>query len=147
MLLMQTVEVQFAAAVQSLPGEQRAQGPAQSTPPSVLFFTLSRHVGVAQIPEVQTPLTHSLATPQVCPFAHLVLQVPPQSLADSSPFLTPSLQVAARQTFVVPVEQTPVLQSLPIAQVFPTSQVEQVPPPQSIAVSEPFLTTSEQVAT
>jgi hypothetical protein len=144
--LTQTEEVQLAAAVQSFPGAHKAQVPAQSTPPSVPFFTESAHVGVAQTPPVQTPLLQSPFTEHFLALAHFVVHVPPQSTSVSSPFCTVSLQDAALQTNGLP-EQTPVVQSVPIAQVFPTSHLLHEAPPQSTAVSLPFFTTSEQVAT
>jgi P2-related tail formation protein len=75
--------------------------------------------------------------------AHLV-QVPPQSAAVSVPFLTPSLQVAARQSWVV-VEQTPLWQSPAALQILLVPHLGQSGPPQSMSVSLPFLATSEHV--
>jgi hypothetical protein len=107
MWLRHTDVVQFAATEQSFPGTQRlVQLPAQSTPPSVPFFTLSEQLAATQSPAVQTPVAQSLATLQPLPTAHFVEQIPPQSLSVSSPFFTPSVQAAALHFFVVP-SQTP----------------------------------------
>src|SRR6478735_2631019 len=72
--------------------------------------------------------------------------VPPQSMSDSVPFFTLSLQLGARH---VPDLHTPLSQSLGLAQLSPASQGPQpvvgVPPPQSVSVSSPFLTLSVQL--
>jgi hypothetical protein len=60
---------------------------------------------------LQTPLAQSLAIvhpPPVPQRAHV--EVPPQSVPDSSPFLTPSVQLGAWHAFIV---QTPLTQSPP----------------------------------
>jgi hypothetical protein len=107
MLLRHTDVVQLAAIVQSFPGTHRLeQLPAQSTPPSVPFFTLSEQLGAIQSPPVHTPVVQSVATLQPLPTPHFVEQVPPQSLSVSSPFFTPSVHAAALHFFVVP-SQTP----------------------------------------
>jgi hypothetical protein len=71
-------------------------------------------------------------------------QSEPQSTSVSVWFRTPSEQVAVRQS---PPVHTPLLQSPPARHVRFVSQRGQVwlAPPQSMSVSSPFLTTSEQV--
>jgi hypothetical protein len=77
----------------------------------------------------------------------LSAQEPPQSAADSVPFLTVSKQVGPWQVAGVP-EQTPLAQSVAKPQVEPVLQRWQVvAPPQSTALSLPFLTTSVQLGT
>jgi hypothetical protein len=49
----------------------------------------------------QTPLEQSLGAPQALPSAHVGHVPPPQSVSDSSPFWTPSPQLAAWQTLDV----------------------------------------------
>jgi hypothetical protein len=63
------------------------------------------------------------------------VQLPPQSVSLSVPFLTPSEQLAARHTLAV---HTPLAQSELIAQPRPVLQAPQVPPPQSTSVSLPL---------
>jgi hypothetical protein len=93
---------------------------------------------------LQTLLWQSLAPVQVLPFAHLFGQGPPQSVSLSVPFLTPSPQVGAEH---VPVAagQTPLWQSPGTAHVFPVPHLPHAAPPQSMALSVPFLTRSEQL--
>jgi hypothetical protein len=70
--------------------------------------------------------------------------VPPQSVAVSVPFFTPSLQVGATQ--VVPL-QTKLTQSLPVVHPRPVPHRAQVEvPPQSVPDSRPFFTRSLQLA-
>jgi len=64
---------------------------------------------------------------------------PPQSLSVSVPFFTPSEHVGAAQTLFV---QTPLVQSGPSAQPFPTSHLVAHEPPQSTSVSVPFFAPS-----
>jgi hypothetical protein len=96
----------------------------------------------------QTPEVQSAGTAQERPFAHLLGQEPPQSTSVSVPFLKPSPQVGAAQSRVEGL-QNPEVQSVdaaqppPIPHVFPWAT--QVAPPQSVPVSEPFFTPSEQV--
>jgi hypothetical protein len=74
----------------------------------------------------------------------LVEQLPPQSVSDSLPFLTVSVQVGAWQVTL----HTPLAQSLGKPQVPPVAQRWQVvAPPQSTSLSLPFLTTSVQLGT
>jgi hypothetical protein len=62
-------------------------------------------------------------------------QLPPQSVPVSSPFWTPSEQLA--EAHVPEALQAPLTQSLPVAQLRPTAQTLQ-PPPQSMSVSLPL---------
>ena len=61
----------------------------------------------------------------------------------SSPFFTPSVQVASVHVPVV-LSQTPLLQSAALAQFLVLGHPGQVPPPQSMSVSSPFFTPSVQ---
>ena len=92
---------------------------------------------VAQTPSLQSPaLEHVLPGPQVG-------QVPPpQSTSVSTPFFTPSVQVAAWHK---PPVQTPLWQSPVPLHLRPVPQGAQEPP-QSRSVSAPFFTPSMQVA-
>jgi hypothetical protein len=63
-------------------------------------------------------------------------QVPPQSTSVSTPFLTESAQLGARQVPSVP--HTPLRQSALETQPSPVPQPGQAPPPQSTSVSVPF---------
>lgn len=98
-----------------------------------------------QIADVQSVFTvQALPFTQVLPAATQV--DPPQSVAVSVPFFTVSVQVAALHRLPV---QTPVTQSAAIKQALLTGQVFDAEdtqlPPQSAAVSVPFLTPSVQV--
>lgn len=88
--------------------------------------------GQWQKPAVHTPDWQSVDTRQACPAAQAPQTPPPQSIAVSLPFFTPSKQLAAWQT---PDAQTPEVQSLGAAQCCPTAHAEHVPPPQSVSVS------------
>lgn len=140
--------MQSVPAPQVLPPAQRAQlvEPPQSMAVSLPFLTPSLQDTSAQSSPVQTPLTQSLPAVQSLPTAHLFVpaQAPPQSTSVSVWFLTPSLQVAARQ---VPAVQTPLEQSPFVAQILVSAQSlpGTQPPPQSVSVSVPFLTESLQV--
>jgi hypothetical protein len=68
--------------------------------------------------------------------------VPPQSIAVSKPFFTPSVQLGSRQ---IPPEHTPEVQSRPFEQPSVGAQAGHVPPPQSGPVSPPFRTPSWHV--
>lgn len=50
--------------------------------------------GAAHLPEVQMPEVQSAGAAQSFPFAHLAVQLPPQSTSVSFPFLAASVQVA-----------------------------------------------------
>jgi hypothetical protein len=89
------------------------------------------------------PLEQSPFAAQVFPAAHGG-QRPPQSTSVSEPFVTRSVQLEGWQ---VEAEQTPLWQSPPPVQAFPSGQRGQTPPPQSTAVSAPFFTPSAQLAT
>jgi hypothetical protein len=82
------------------------------------------------------------------PFAHLVLQLPPQSTSVSEPFCWPSGQVGAWQ---IPPAHTLPAQSAPTTHFFVSAQRGHwgsgtFTPPQSLSVSVPFFTPSLQVA-
>src|SRR5438045_9657411 len=98
---------------------------------SVPFFTVSLHVGVWQMPPVQTPLVQSPASEQCRPLPHFFdgAQLPPQSTSVSVPFFTVSLHVGAAQ--VVPL-QTPLAQSAPVVPpppAAPPAHLAAPPPP------------------
>jgi hypothetical protein len=59
--------------------------------------TPSLHAGTWHTPPVHTRLVQSDGAPQVFPSAHAPQLDPPQSIAVSEPFLTPSVHVAAWQ--------------------------------------------------
>src|SRR5579859_7807722 len=88
----QTPLWQSAAPPHVLPVSHLAQLPPQSLSVSLPFFTRSEQLAVWQMLPVQTPLLQS--TPE--PHARFVSQrgqvrlAPPQSMSDSSPFLTTS---------------------------------------------------------
>src|SRR5262249_11436458 len=72
-----------------------------------------------RLPTQQTPLPQSVSAMHPEPSPHLLLQEPPQSWSVSSPLSTPSVQVAARQVFLVqalPWTSVPVLQQTPLRQ-------------------------------
>ena len=79
---------------------------------------------------------------QVAPVTHAAHVGPPQSTADSWPFLTPSMHVAA---WHFAPWQIPLWQSAPAPQPWFTPQRAVQDPPQSTSVSAPFLTLSEQL--
>ncbi len=91
----QLVLVQSVPARHDLPlAQSAAQLPPQSMSVSVPFLMPSEHETTAppQTPAVQIPLVQSLPARQVLPLAQRATQlVPPQSMADSVPFLMPSL--------------------------------------------------------
>jgi hypothetical protein len=113
---------------------------------SVPFLTPSTQVGTWQTfgEPAQTPLTQSPGAEQYLPFAHLPHEAPPQSTSVSLPFLTESEQVPVWHLSGEP-EQTPLWQSLPAAHVLPSTHLPQDAPPQSVSVSLPFFTPSEQL--
>jgi len=122
-----------------------AQPPPQSGPVSVPFLTASEQVGVWQKPPVQTALLQSAATVQRLPGTHFGQTLPPQSTSVSLPFLVKSVQLGVAQTELVQtllVQSEPTLQAAPaahgVAHVAPVAAT----PPQSTAVSVPFLTPS-----
>lgn len=67
-------------------------------------------IAVAHTLFAQLPLVQSLAARQASPFAHGVQVPPPQSMSDSAPFFTPSVQVGARHR---PPVHTRLRQSVP----------------------------------
>ena len=109
----------------------------QSTPASVQVF-----FGVQQMPPGQVPPAQSPPTLHVAPSLHFGHVVPPQSVADSRPFFTPSVQVAPRHT---PPPHERLVQSPPVAHPLPTMHREHEPP-QSTSVSLPFRVPSPQEA-
>jgi hypothetical protein len=68
-------------------------------------------------------------------------QALPQSVSDSAPFCTESLQVAA---WHCPPWHTPLTQSEPARQANESAHAEHSGPPQSRSVSSPFSTASSQ---
>jgi hypothetical protein len=88
-----------------------------------------------------TALLQSLATLHAKPAAQ-GKQLPPQSVADSSPFRTPSVHVGTRHT---PSTQYAVRQSLGVEQALPFAHGAQLLPPQSTSTSSPFCTRSLHV--
>jgi len=73
--------------------------------------------------------------------------LPAQSMASSSPFCTPSVQVGAWQVGTIPPPQTPLMQSVSAPQASPSAHFRHSKPPQSTSLSVPFLTASLQMAT
>jgi hypothetical protein len=97
----------------------------------------------SQWPVVQELLEQSVGAPHVLPGPHFA-QDPPQSMSASLPLRTLSLQVAVWQ---MPPVHTPVVQS-PAAPHFlpsPHFRVAAQDPPQSVSLSVPFFTPSEQL--
>jgi hypothetical protein len=86
--------------------------------------------------------TQSAALEQVFPRAHLLQLVPPQSVSDSPPFFTVSVQVGAWH--LLPV-QTPLVQSAAKRHPLPSPQLAAQEPPQSTSVSKPLRAPSVQV--
>ena len=119
--------------------------PPQSTSVSVPFCFPSEQEGWAQVkaPGVQTPLSQSRASRQARPLTHLG-QFPPQSVADSLPFFTPSLQAAAMHWNWV---QTRLTQSSATSQTLKSTHLLGQELPQSMSGSCPFLTLSLQDGT
>src|SRR5690242_3234014 len=97
--------------------------------------------GGSQTPSGQSPLAQSVSTRQNSPSAHGE-QPPPQSVAVSAPFFTPSMQVGVEHA---PAAQTPLRQSAATRQGSRSLHFSMQLPPQSVAVSAPFMTPSEQV--
>jgi hypothetical protein len=79
---------------------QPVQPPPQSTSLSEPFWTVSLQAAAAHLPPVHLPLTGSLQSPLILhtPMTGQPLQLPPQSVSVSSPFLAPSPQLAATQS-------------------------------------------------
>jgi hypothetical protein len=69
--------------------------PPQSTPVSMPFFTPSAQVGAAHVEATQTPLPQSMDSAHGSPSSQLPggQTCPPQSMATSEPFCTPSWQL------------------------------------------------------
>jgi hypothetical protein len=94
-LPVQTLLWQSPAPAQSFPFTHLGQSEPQSVSVSVWFKTPSEHVAVRHVLPMQTPLLQST------PAAHTrfvsqrgqVRLAPPQSMSDSSPFLTTSEHV------------------------------------------------------
>src|SRR4029079_2211714 len=89
----------------------------------------------------QMPLEQSPPTLQDWVSAHLLGQVPPQSVSVSVPFFTPSLHAGALHFFVFE-SQTPLWQSPEAAHALPSAHLLGQEPPQSVSVSVPFLIVS-----
>ncbi len=134
-----TVLTQSADAVHALPSAHLTEhcGPPQSTSVSPPFVTESggEHFGAWQNPPLHTPLAQSAALPQAFVSAHFGHPVPPQSISVSVPFLTPSAGVQLDGWHVLLAEQTPLAQSDPMPQIFPSVQRAQKGPPQSVSDS------------
>jgi len=109
---------------------------------SAPFLAPSVQVGAWQVPPVHTPFVQSVAWAHSLPSAHGAQAPPPQSTSLSLPSTLPSAQVSTRQD---PELHAPLAQSAFTVQVAPVAHGEQSPP-QSIDVSEPSFTPSEQVA-
>ena len=146
-----------AQAPQSAPPQSRSVS-SPLLAPSVQWSATHRLVATLHAAEAQSEAVwHAASTAQPA-------QPPPQSSAVSCPSSTPSRQRLATHdpepTLQMPVAQSapevqpamqvwaeaehdPLPQSLPVAQATPTAQPVQVPP-QSTAVSLPFLRPSEQ---
>jgi hypothetical protein len=92
---------------------------------------------------VQTPLRQSVSPEQSLPAAHAEQTAPPQSTSVSSWFFTLSSQAAAWQVLGSPVH-TPLMQSPAPLQVCPALHLGHEEP-QSMSVSVPFFTPSEQL--
>jgi hypothetical protein len=90
-------------------------------------------------------LVQSVPTAQPPPFAHLVLQLPPQSTAVSVPFFTPSLHVSAVHAPLVHLPLAGSAQSALPEQPSPTGHFVAQEPPQSTSVSPSFFTASLHV--
>ena len=135
-----------------------AQLPPQSVAVSSPFCVPSWHdasgpgAGAGALSETQTldahmPVTQSPLTAQPLPTPQSSAQLPPQSLAVSSPSLTPLKHddpgggaLPPSQTFN---EHDPLLQSLLLTQPKPMPHFAAQLPPQSLAVSSPFCTPSK----
>src|SRR5262245_37988782 len=70
---------------------------------------------------------------------HFLQSVPPQSMSDSVPFRTPSVQLAATQALPLQILLT---QSFMVTQRFPFAHAVHEVPPQSMSVSVPFILAS-----
>jgi hypothetical protein len=95
-----------------------------------------------QTPAPQKLLLQSLAAAQVRPVSHGLHFGPPQSMSVSLPFFRWSVHEAGAHLLLT---QTPLPQSLPNVQGFPSLHAEHGPP-QSTAVSPPLRIESEQDA-
>jgi hypothetical protein len=84
---------------------------------------------------LQTPLVQSPSSPQVRPVPQRLQLDPPQSMAASSPFFTPSVQVTTWQTAPTQLSE---VQSSPSMQESPGAQAAQASPPQSASLSSWF---------
>jgi hypothetical protein len=108
---------QSAAAVQVLAATHGAQEPPQFTSvSSESLLPFVQCAGVVQAFPVHVPLAQSAFPVQGSVAPHLRAQEPPQSMAGSVPFLTPSVHDGAWQEFWQkrPVqEHTPFVQSAP----------------------------------
>jgi len=141
-------------------------GPPQSTPVSLPLETPSVQVAAGAALHVllvtlQVAVRQSLLPLQLPPIAHLPHVVPPQSTPDSSPFLMPSVHVAAAHLFMVVVvvilvvvfvtvtliaAQLLLRQSVLVTQSPLAGHLGHVGPPQSTPVSLLFLMPSPQPA-
>src|SRR4051812_5811353 len=93
------------------------------------------------MPVTQLLVAQSPGPSHSCPVVHF-LQVPPQSMSVSAPFLTPSVQLG---TWHTPPPHRALAQSKGMEQALPLPHfcVGAQPPPQSTSVSVPFLMPSE----
>src|SRR4051812_14553216 len=92
---------------------------------------------------LQNVLVQSAPTAQPLPFAHFVLQDPPQSRSVSFPSFSVSVHCAITHVFVTGLQRAPV-QSAATAQAFPSAHFVEQEPPQSVSVSSPSFTVSAQ---
>src|SRR5262249_20120448 len=135
--------VQSLAATHPLPGPHAGHipPPPQSASVSVPVFTLSAQVGSAPPRAGQRAQGQSAAWPAPWPWAEGGRSPRPQSVSPPPPFLIPSEQEALTPT---PILHTPLMQSPPPPQVWPSGHLGQLPP-QSTSLSLPFFTWSAQV--
>lgn len=97
-----------------------------------------------QTPDRQLPEKQSLPAPHAFQLGHRASHSgPPQSVDDSPPFLTPSLQLAGSAQR--PPAQMPLAQSEAVAQPRPKAQRAVHAAPQSTSDSPPFFAPSAQV--
>jgi hypothetical protein len=85
---------QSAGFAQAFPAAQAEHGPPQSTSVSPPVFFPSWQEDSTHTFAAQAPLAQSTAAKQAFATAHAGHDEPPQSTSDSSPFLSPSVQVA-----------------------------------------------------
>lgn len=152
-----TPDWQSVAVLHAWPVPQ-GQPPPQSTDVSSPFFTPSSHRGTAHFPAVHTPDSQSATVLQEKPLLHCI-QSPPQLpqlwppvqsvIASVSRVAASRSKLEHRRSRHVPPWHSPLVQSLPELQTWPTAQRLAAPqsvPPQSTPTSSPFVTPSSQAA-